>query len=280
MDENKTTVNETQAESGVSLFDFWMVLKKYLWRIVILTCIITVIAGVMCKLFVKTKYTAQAVIILNPGLIYINGSDDIYDERQAVQYGKELIPSVISFIKTSKKVNKSIEEKATTNETIESLKNGKLTVTNTEDELQLVLTYTTTTSAEVATATMNELVDVVCQISTEVAGKTTVEEGVEGAVTTEKTKYIYPWANTLNVDDYADKAESSNRWKLYTLIAFVLGFILSYFYYFIMTMVDDSIKSKTVIENISGYHVMAYIENIDVDDKKAKKTTKKTKARA
>ena len=281
MNENKIPVNETEAESGISLFDFWMVLKKFFWRIAILTCLVTVITGVCCKLLVKAKYTASATIIVNPGLGYnndnANASTEVTFDRNAVFLALQYMPSVINHIQTSKKVSNAIEQESQNNKGVESLKLGKMAVTHVDEQLQLTVSYTTTTSAEVAVTTVNKLVDVVCSVS-----KTEVQPEEGATVEVEGKKYIYQWANTLNVDDYAEKATPSNRWMLYTLLAFVISFILSYLYYFIMQMIDDTIKSKATIEKITGFHVMAYIENIDVkENSNNKKSSKKhSKAKA
>ena len=273
--------------------DLWYILKKYFFRILLLTAILTVIAGALFMRFVKTTYTASASIIMNPGLMDSNqdaGGDNSatlnsgYNAQNATYYNYSIrfLPSIAKFIKTSQRVKDEISEKVRLRDAftysdgsalnedeapiiknVESLSKGTLTVSTNSDELQIFITYTTTTSAEAARATLVALAYSICSVSK----------------ATENNQYIYLWANTLHVDDLPKKAPpGNNKWWLYTLIAFVGFFVIFYVYYLIATLLDDTIKSKRDIEAISGFNVMAYIEEINrgksSSEKKKKRSTK------
>lgn len=279
-------------DNGITLMDLWYILKKYFFRILLLTAILTVIAGALFMRFVKTTYTASASIIMNPGLM--DSNTDVPDDSATINsgynaqyatyysYSIRFLPSIAKFIKTSQRVKDEINQKVKLRDAftysdgsplnedempiiknVESVSKGTLTVSTNSDELQIFITYTTTTSAEAARATLVALAYSICSVSK----------------ATENNQYIYLWANTLHVDDLPQKAPpGNNKWWLYTLIAFVGFFVIFYVYYLIATLLDDTIKSKREIEAISGFNVMAYIEEINrgksSSEKKKKRSTK------
>ena len=280
MEENINNVQQRAetSEAGITLGDLWRVFAKYFWRILIIAVVLTLIEAGVTKALIKTQYSATASIIMNPGLMDASVIDaDAQNSATSTtnystlnanynyySYSIRFLPSIAKFIKTSQKIKDDVKAKAADQATypdVEALK-GSITVAYNEDELQIFVTYTTTTSAAAAKATIKAIVDSVC----------------EKSKTQENGQYIYLWANTLHVDDLPRGASSTNNWWLYTLIAFVLFMVLAYLYYLIVTLTDDTIKSKREIEEISGFNVMAYVE--DIDKEKLKKIQEKKAAAA
>ena len=270
MEENNLQQRAEVKDNGVTLLDLWQILAKYFWRILILTVACTLVEIFVVRSVVKTQYTAKASIIMNPGLMESNVVD-VDEEIDAIANTStanmtgtyyalsiRLVPSISKFIKTSKRLVDDVKDKAKdqqANPNVEPLTNGSVSVETSEDELQLFVSYTTQTSAEAAVATVRAIVESACEVSK----------------AKDNGQYIYLWANTLHVDDVPKSASASNRWMTYTIIAAVLFFVLFYAYYLIATLLDDTIKSKHEIEDMTGFNVMAYID--DIDPEKMKKSS-------
>ncbi len=302
MEENNYQQPVVEENDGsITLLDLWFILRRYFFRILLLTAILTIVAGVIFNRTIKTTYTAQASIIMNPGLIDSNnGSIDASDStnhtiaENYAYYNQSIrfLPSIAKFIKTSQRIKDDVREKFDEKEAfrsdddsrtlseqelavidgklgkkalvnyVEPMTRGTVTVSYSSDELQIFISYTTTTSSETARATVVAIADSVCQISK----------------TKENGQYIYLWSTTLHVDDVPKNNPAGvNRWTLYTLIAAVGLFVIFYVYYLIMTLIDDTIKSKREIEMISGFNVMAYIEEIGNGKSSSSKKSDKKK---
>jgi|GEM_PF-3484436 len=282
MEENTFQQQPAEAvDNGINLLDLWRVLTKYFWRILLLTAIMASIFAAVSHSMVKTVYSATASIIMNPGLIDDSSIDEGADtSASAAQnystmntnynyytYSMRFLPSIAKFAKTSQRVKDAVAEKAADQEANPDVERliGSLSVTYSDNELQLFISYSTTTSAKAAVATVTALANTICEVSQ----------------TQENGQYIYLWNRTLHVDDLPKAASSSNNWMLYTGLAFAVIFILWYVYYLIVTITDDTIKSKHEIEEISGFNVMAYVEDIDVErSKKAKQKRKSSAAKS
>ena len=266
---NAAKNNEEPVEGGIQLIDLWYILIRFFFRILILTVIVMAVEGVVTSKLIKTKYSAKASLILNPGLYYLGEletpTSQLSGNRVAVQYGKELLPSVVKYAKTNNELKKAVYEASKENGSkVESLGSGSLSFETADDELQVFVTYTTTTSPEVAKATVNKFVD-------ELVEKSNAKNS-EG-------NYIYPWAQTINIDGYAEGYSRSNSWLTYFLLTGVAAFVLFYAYYLLMTLIDDTVKSKREVELLTGYNVMAYIEDIDLE-KIEKSKARRAKAKA
>lgn len=260
MEENKTQFPQEANDGGVTLVDLWRILRKYFWRILILTLIFTAIETVAVKFLVKPTYTATASIIMNPGLLETpaEGADtsattsaNLTQYNNYYVYSTRMLSSITTFIKKSQKVSNDVRAKAQDQANypnVESVNSSNITVTTGEDQLQIYVSYKTTTSAKAARATVVALVESACEVSK----------------TQENGQYIYLWANTLHVDDLPQSdPKPVNNWYIYTIIAFVLLFVIFFGYYIIVALTDDTVKSKREIEEMTGFNVMAYIDEID-----------------
>ncbi|MBR1891668.1 MAG: hypothetical protein IJ811_04160, partial [Clostridia bacterium] len=262
--------NTESAESGsITILDLWYILKKYFWRILLLTAIVVAIeAGVTFKL-IKPDYTSTAIIVVDATNAFSTNTSagTLTSERNAYVYGQELIPSIVKFIKSSDELKQDVAKAAkvaaakraeqpeavTKGDYIESLI-GAVNVTNTTDEYQITVTYTTKTGPQYARDTLEQLIKSVIDISEDTA---TTADG--------KEKTVYPWHGTISFQNHASNGRESNRWGMFVIITFAAAFVLFYAYYVIATLLDDTIKSKKEIEMLTGYNVMAYIEDIDLE---------------
>ena len=287
-----TTTTQTktaESEPALSLIDLWVVLKKYFFRILLLTVIATAIAFAYLSTTVKSTYTAQATIILNPAERFAaaassSQSSQLATEYNYVQYGKTILPSVVKFIKTNSQIREDVNKAAAADmalpedeqKHIEYMRSSP-SVSSTTDELQIFISYTTTTSGEYAVGTVNQIVESIKKVSNKMTEIETKEKDENGNYIT-KQVYVYGWAEILNVDDYAQGIPSPNkRWPTYTLLAFLVFFVLFYVYYLIVSLLDDTVKSKKEIESLTGFNVMAYIDEIDTGKTHGKSGKKKGK---
>ena len=268
-------------EPALSLIDLWVVFKKYFFRILLLTAIATGIAFAFLSTTVKSTYTAQATIILNPAERFgvssnTAQSSQLATEYNYVQYGKTILPSVVKFIKTNSQIRADVNKAAAADAALPEEEKkyieymgGSLSVSSTTDELQIFISYTTTSSGKYAVGTVNQIVESIKTVS----NKMTTVETANGT----KKVYVYGWAEILNVDDYAKGNPAPNkRWPTYTLLAFIVFFVLFYVYYLIVSLLDDTVKSKKEVETLTGFNVMAYIDEIDVE--RAHKSSHKRKS--
>ena len=272
--------NTESAESGsITILDLWYILKKYFWRILLLTAIVVAIeAGVTFKL-IKPDYTSTAIIVVDATNAFSTNTSagTLTSERNAYVYGQELIPSIVKFIKSSAELRQDVAKAAKVaaakraekpkpdpEDCIESLI-GTVNVTNATDEYQITVTYTTKTGPDYAKYTLEQLIKSVIDISEDtVRVETEVPDGDSTSIVV-KEKTVYPWHGTISFQNHADKGRESNRWGMFVIITFAAAFVLFYAYYVIATLLDDTVKSKKEIEMLTGYNVMAYIEDIDLE---------------
>ena len=269
-------MNESKVEKGITLIDLWIVLKKYWLQIVVLALVVALAAGILAYVFVKKTYTATAKIIINannmyevPNVSYANANKN---------YGISLYPSIKDMVTTTNKISSYIptvdgEEFAAwcsnnngKSTGFENKLKGTITCSHPDEEsLIFAISYTTEESAENAVGTVNAIAYSLIKVSD--------TERADYDPETAKSafdRYLYPFGGMLSPMQLATSATVAKSWKIFPILAAVLSFILLYVYFLLLSIFDDSVKSKTEIEEITGFNVIAFIEDISDNPKKRK----------
>ncbi len=247
MDENIQQMNES---SGISFAELWLIFKRFFLQIVIITVFFTLVAGVFFKLAIKTDYTASAKIIVNPANLDLGSSSGAYEERNKVELAKEMLPTISELVTNTNAVTDRVNENSQNLANLDkNVKSSSIKFSYAEDSVIFTISYTTETSATAAVVTVKEIARVL------------VDE--VSSVKNENGLYVYFFANALDCIQYPERASSSNKWFTYTLIVAILAVVLSYVLFLLLSIFDDTIKSKSEIERISGFNLIAFIEDIN-----------------
>lgn len=247
-----------RADDGISLIELWNIFVKHIFAIIGITLLVAVCAGVASKFLVKTRYKASAILIINAKHLYEEPSGvNVSYDNVAINLGKNLAPVLSEMITGTDVVCDAVNEKTSADKHIEKVSNGSISVSYDEDSLFLTITYTTLTSKAAASATVNIIADTIIDVST--------EKGTDG-------NDKYPFANTVFIAQHSSesKAVATNKWKTYTLIITFVAFVLSYLVFFILSRLDDTVKTKQDIEYATGFDVISYVQDMSVKKKGSK----------
>lgn len=267
--------NQEKAEKGISLIDLWIVFKKYWLQLIVFTVIAAVAAGILANSLVATTYTASIRLVINPNNVYKTIATNASQQRVANEFGLSVYPSLKDFLTTTDVVSKIVREEAKEDpekyaNVDTNVRKGNIACTQVEDSLMFTISYTTSTSDKNARATVKAISDALIEISQ------LDPKGNEVDPDAEKLQYLYPFGGMLYHDTKleSDISSSSNKpWEIYPILAFVIVFVLLYLYFLLINIFDDSVKSKTEIEEITGFNVIAFIEDITERKKKKKKNS-------
>ncbi len=243
MDENIQQKNET---SGISFAELWLIFKRFFLQIVVFTLLCTIVAAVAFKLTIKTQYTASAKIIVNPANLDLGSSSGAYEERNKVELAKEMLPTISELITNTSVVIEGIDD--TKPNVDKNVKGSSIKVSYAEDSTIFTISYSTQTSAVSARATVEEIANTLVAVSLE---------------KNSNDLYVYFFANALEVIQLPKAASSSNSWLTYTLIVAVLSLVLAYAFFLLVSIFDDTIKSKGEVEKLTGFNLIAFIEDIN-----------------
>ena len=261
MEEN---ANETTVEKGLSLIDLWIVLKKFFFQLVVISVIVTAIVGVLAYKLVDKKYTASAKLIINPTNLYKVSSGSAATAQAANNYALAVYPSIVDVLKSTSvvknEINQNIRGKDEDLTQIDKSLKG-VSCSQSENSLMFTISYTTTTSKQAAIDTVNAYAKALKAVSNK-------EKDSGNYDPDDPAKYEYPFGGMISVIEEAKGASVTKSWIIYPIIGFVGSFILLYVYFLLLTIFDDSVKSKAEIEEITGFDVIAYIE--DINERKSK----------
>lgn len=237
---------EVQNEKSISFSEIFLLIRKYLWHVVaiILACVIlSIVAAVVMA---KPKYTAKSTIMVN----YVPTGDTVADDRNALLYGLDLVATVGDFAMTNiVQADVKASKAANSESKVETGYKGGLNVAIEEGDLIITISYTTKTGGAQAVETVNQVVDSIINVAN------SLQENGEV-----KYRSLY---NTLVKVDEADKYTESQTWPTYVLIGAVLGVVLAVAYIFVRYLLDDTVKSKSDFERITGFKAIAFIEDIE-----------------
>ncbi len=241
---------EIQNENSISLTDIFLLLKKFWKQVVCIILVCTVVAGVYAALRAKPKYSATATFMIN----YVPAESTTTNDRNALLYSIELIDTVSDFASTEivaddVKAAKAAKIASGEETNIETGYRSNLTITTSENNLIVTLKYVTKTGGKEAVETVNQVLDSVIAVA-----NSTDENG--------KAKFSTLNGTLVKVDD-ASKYSVSQTWPQYVLIGLGIGVVLALVYVLLKFVLDDTIKSRSQLEKITGFKAIAFIEDID-----------------
>ena len=268
MEEN---FKETKMEKGISLVDLWIVLKKYWLQLAVFTTIATVAVGILASSLVKETYTASIKMMLNPNNVYKTIATNASQQRIINDFGLSVYPSLKDFLTSTHvvtgKAKELANEKGYVDEIDLSINPGSISCTQVEESLMFTIKYTTSSSSDKARNTVKAISDALIELSQ------LTPDGTKIQADPEKPQYLYPFGGMLYHDIKLEEdvsSSSSKPWQLYPILTFVISFALLYVYFLLINIFDDSVKSKTEIEEITDFNVIAFIEDITEQKKKKK----------
>ena len=282
MEEN---VNEKSVEKGITLIDLWIIIQKYWLQLITISVIVAIAVGIVTYNVVDRTYTASTKLIINANSLFdvSSGSGQASTAINSKNYGLSLYSSIKDMLTNTSTVTTKVkdlsgddirnfytkwasditdedyEQNYNTFEKSDLRRNVTCTRSN-EDSLIFTISYTSNQSPELAKATVNAISYSLIQVAD--TPKTFKENG-------DVEKYSYPFGGMLSPVELAKSATPAHNWKIYPIIAFIGTFVLLYVYFLLISIFDDSVRSKSEIEEITGFNVIAYIE--DLTDKKSKK---------
>lgn len=237
---------EIQNEKSISFSEILLLLKKYIWHVVAIVLVCTILASVAAVVMAKPKYSAKSTIMVN----YVPNGDTVADDRNALLYGLDLVTTVSDFATTNivqSDVKKVVAENQNSNVEV-NYKSG-LSIVTEEGNLIITIQYTTKTGGAQAVETVNQVVDSIINVA-----NSSQENG--------ESKYRALYKTLVKVDE-SDKYTVSQTWPTYVMLGVVLGVVLAVAYIILRFLLDDTIKSKTELERITGFKAIAFIEDIE-----------------
>lgn len=278
-------VNEKTTEKGLTLLDLWIVIQKYWLQLISVSVVVAVAVGIAAYFTVDRTYTASTRLMINANSVYeTSQSSSVSNAINSKNFGLSLFPSIKDMILSTNTVRNKlsdlsdeelrdfyndwasdISDEKYNDEYIsvkQSVKRSDLSCSRSdEDSLIFTISYTSNESPEVAKSTVNALSLSLIKVAD--TPKSFKEDGVT------VDKYSYPFGGMLSPVELAKSASASHNWSLYPVIAFFGAFVLVYVYFLLLSIFDDSVRSKQEIEEITGFNVIAYIE--DLTEKKSKR---------
>lgn len=266
--ENLQMVEEN---NGITLKDLLFILKRNVILITIVTVVITIIGIIYGFGFKSYTYATNVTFMVRTNnqsttsSIYSDTSqalrmvntikEFIMDDLVLEQTAKELTPFATSDEKYESSV-KAIKS---------SLKNG-ISFSNSEDSLIVKVTMKSTiyqlenSDNVFVVDAANTLITEAQRISKLYA---TDENGNYETGNTGDKQYKYQYiANNIQELSWAKEYSASRGATLVVAICFIVGFVLGYLTALIRYLLDDTLKTKEELEQITGVPVLAKIEPI------------------
>lgn len=242
-------VNE---EKGISLNE----IMQLLWRNIILIAIITVIAtacGVGYAMRIKPTYTATRSLIVKA--YNEDSSSSSSNSYNDITVATKELPTIAEFFKKPAVLKSALEKYGTGGNGGKILSNN-LSVSYDTTTRFLTVSYTDG-NEEVAV----EMVKCIVQAGTEVVE----EKNVDGTA-----KYFNVSVELMTADDNEATVKVNLSRSKYIVIGFLLGLVLAVAIVFIKYFMDDTVRSKEELENISGVKMLAYLDRINAIDVRGK----------
>lgn len=240
--------NQQTEENVITFSEIFILIKKYFWHVVLIMLLCVAVASVLSAFIAKPKYSASAEIMID----YVPEGSTVANDRNALLYGLELFPTVKDFANTD--VVARHVALCGDSELVDFKYAKGLELIASDDSLIITVKYTTTKSQETAIATVNQVVDSIIAVANSVD-----EEG--------KAKYSALNGN-IKLTSPADEktARTSQTWLIYVLKGFVGGLLISGFYVLVKYFTDDTVKSKSELERLTGFKAIAYITKFELND--------------
>ena len=227
---------ETNVRDNHSPYFNLLFAKRYF--IIVFTLIFAIFGFCYAKFVEKPTYRASRAVILRTVVGDLGVDSSISYEASLA---KIYLPIVKDIILSSSVISAATEEYQQTEQTTGGLKAGSVQVAYGEKSMIFTMAYTDV-SPELAEKKLDALIQVASEI---------VPEGVEAEVVS-----LIPTQNDCNI------SESRSFVKLIALFT-ILGAVLVIGFYSIAYLMDNTVKTKSELEEITGASVLAQIESYE-----------------
>ena len=224
--------NDSKFEN-ISLRDVFFILKKHISMILIITVICTVMGFVISKFFVTPMYQANATLIVNA-----NNSQSTQITGDQINTAKELVSTYSIILKSDTVLNKVIKN---LNLNIDVATLQKLITVDSVNQTEVISLSVKYEDSKTAQDITSEIINVAPDIIIQ-----TVKAGSVEVISPAK----------------ASAAPVSPNVKLYTLIAFLIGLIISVSVAFIMQILNNSFTSDEDVQKYLDLPVLGIIPKI------------------
>lgn len=265
---------QVQEEQALTLNDLFFILKRNLILILCVTLLITGIGAVYGFCFKSYTYQANATIMVKADSQSVSAA--IYnDTTQALR----MVVTITEFIENDLVLTKTAEKLAATEQEVKSIKNmlkNGISIKNTEDSL--IINMSMKSSVEklyeaeediFVVEALNTLIETAQEVSKtpllDSEGKPTVDDKGNP-----KYKYAFIADNIqdLSLPDNTQYTASRGA-SLVIIICFIAGLVIGYLIALLRHIFDDTFKTKDDLENMTGFPILACIEDIPVSSVQA-----------
>lgn len=227
----------------MELKEYWAVIRRWLWMIVMVTVIATITSGVVSKYVIKPEYQATTTILVNQKYSAQDAVAGLYSD---VSTNEALVPTY-SQIMTSNTILSAVINTLHLPYTTAQLA-GAIDVTS-NNQSEVISVSVKDRSIQTATAIANSLAQV-------------FQHRVVQLMQVQNVQIVDPAvvpAHPLPV---------SPKTKTNVAIAFVLGLLVSIGLAFLIEYLDDSVRTDQEVAQILGVPVLGTISTIDGEEKR------------
>lgn len=249
-------------EEGVTMRQIFSLMKKNWIIILAVTLAFTIVGAIYGLGFKQTTYTASADLM-------VKGHDDGSSASSEYTFSYYLVNTIKPFI-TGDSVVENVAESVfkPTSENLEGVKNSlksNLTVTTSTNSLIITIAYKASDEK-----TAINVVNAFVASAISVANAKQLDQNGD-PILDKDGNYIYTTAdgylaNTIFELNAATTATGKRGASLVIIIAFLVGFALSFAAVLIKYLANDTFTSKDDLESSCGVNVLALIEDAGGDE--------------
>ena len=213
-------------------------------EIVVILLISIIIGAVYSYFIVEPTYTSYTTLLLTQ----VNSEDSESITQTDLTLNSKLVSTYSELIKSNAVLREVIDSLNIHNLNEETLKNGiKVSAVTDTEMIKITVTNTNPNNAEIIANKIAE-------------------------VFSDKIADIYKINNVYVVDKAEASQEPSNINHIKDIVIFMLiGIVIACGYVLLINMIDNTVKTETDIEKITGLKVLASIPNYDTEAKGGKR---------
>lgn len=227
----------------MELKEYWAVIRRWLWMIVMVTVIATITSGVVSKYVIKPEYEATTTILVNQKYSAQDAVAGLYSD---VSTNEALVPTY-SQIMTSNTILDAVIQSLHLPYTTAQLADEVSVTSNNQSEV--ISLSVKDKSIQTATAIANSLAQV-------------FQHRVVQLMQVQNVQIVDPAVVPSHPLPVSPKTKTN------VAIAFVLGLLVSIGLAFLIEYLDDSVRSDQEIAQILGVPVLGTISTIDGEERR------------
>lgn len=236
---------EAVSSRSLTFYELFLTIKKFWLTFAAIIVLFVVLGSIAAAVVSKPSYVATAKVMVQYG----SQGNTVADDRNALLFGRDLMGTIKDFT-TSDVVAADVEANAGEN-VIKNYKGG-ISLSAAEDSTIVYISFTTKKSPEAAVATVNQIAKSLINVAN------STETTEDGKI---KPRFKLLYDNIAPVDE-ARGAATKNNWMLYVAVGLLIGIIAAFCYVILRFFLDDTIRSKTELEQITGFRSIAFISDI------------------